>query len=338
MIDLSRYEAFDKELHKKFGDKYIGPTQKQIFEPVTLIPAGTLCLNRMLGGGIPEGRILELYGPFSVGKSSVAAHLTAGMQRLGKTCMWVDAERAFDPTYAAMCGVDLQHLAKFEPDTANEALEGVRIAAKTGLIQFVVLDSVAALVPSDEYEKEVGGGMIGSQARLMSQCLKQLVNYAAANRCTILFLNQERASNLTSNYGPKTTTAGGNALNYYSSVRIRLSKVADKEKNGERLGISVKAETTKNKTHTPWRRSEFDILYPYEHEGIMYAGVDVIKDVLDCAVEFDIVKKSGAWYQYEEIKVQGLDSFRTYLQDNELLFSQITELVRQKFAENNIKS
>lgn len=197
MEDPNKYSEFDKKLIKEYGDRYYGFKEKRVVEPVSRISTGCVSLDRVLGGGIPEGRLIEIYGNSSSSKTTVCLQIVSSYQKLGKACLWIDAERCYDPTYATYCGVDEGNIAILQPKSANDALEVIRMACDSGLINLVVLDSTAALVPSDEYEKDAGGGMIGSIARLMSQMLKQIINLGADNKCTVIFINQKRASNIT---------------------------------------------------------------------------------------------------------------------------------------------
>lgn len=334
IIDLEKYKALDKELKKKFGDSYIGVTEKKQLEKINYIPVECLSINRMLGGGLPEGRIIEVFGPASVGKSNFAMHVVASFQKQGKVCFWLDAERAWSDEYALMCGVDIDTLAKFEPDTGNDCLEAVRIAAASGQISLIVVDSIAALVPKDEYDKEVGQTMIGSLARLLSSVLKQIAVLADKHNCTVLLLNQERASNI-GGYGPKSSTSGGSALGYYTSVRIDINRTGYIENSaGDKLGIAIKAQTVKNKTFTPFKTAEYNILFPHTENDSIVAGIDIIGNILQLAIDLDIIIKSGSWLTYKDYKCQGLEKFRLRLIEDDTLYDEIYDLVNQQLSSN----
>lgn len=319
----SELEKLDKELTKLHGNNYKGFTQdKVIFDTVEKVPLVSVSLNKMLEGGLALGRIIELFGPSGSGKSSVALHTVYSYQKHGLRCAWIDAESAYTDTYARMCGVDTRKLAQMRPETANDALETIRSLAKSGLVSLIVLDSVAALVPKDEFDKDVGGGMIGSLARLMSSSLKQLAHYASDNNCTLLFINQERAANI-GGYGPKSVTSGGSALTYYCSIRIDLNRTAYIEVAGEKKGLEVRAQTVKNKCGTPFKEASFSVLYPDFNEPTAPAGLDIIADILQSCIDLSIISKQGSWLVYNDLKIQGIEKFKTNMRQDEVLVQKL---------------
>ena len=326
-VDDGKYLALDKEFTKKFGDQYYGYRDKKVFESVSRVSTDCISLDRVLGGGLPEGRIIEIFGNPSSSKTTICNYIVASYQKQGKSCFWIDAERAFDPDYARACGIDIDTLGMLKPMTANDALECVRMACMSGVIDLVILDSTAALVPQDEYEKDAGSGMIGSIARLMSQMLKQVANLADEKKCTVIFINQIRASNLTG-YGPKTTTTGGNALEFYSSIRLQINRSGYIEEKGEKIGIEVNVQTVKNKTFTPFKNATINVYFPYEVDGNIVAGVDKVGDILDNAISMDIVEKAGAWLSFNGEKVQGKEKMRSLLLTNGALLSEMDKQVR----------
>jgi recombination protein RecA len=332
----SAYAELDKNLSKKFGEKYFGFTTGRNIGEVTRISTDCITLDRVLGGGIPEGRMIEVFGPPSASKTTLCLSIVKAYQKAGLACFWVDAERAFDPKYARACGVDPDTLGILEPLTANDALESVRLVAKSGVVSLIILDSTAALVPQDEYEKDAGSGMIGSVARIMSQMLKQIVNIAADNKCTVIFINQLRASNLTG-YGSKTTTTGGNALEYYSSIRLEVTKAGFIEDKGEKTGININIQTKKNKTHSPFKIGELSVYFPFKYKGEVVAGVDRVGDILDNALNYDVIAKGGSWLTYKDQKVQGKDKMRALLLEDEALLADLEATVRTKLNDIDIK-
>lgn len=346
-INLDSQKEFDKILTKKFGNSYKGFSDKSKFEEVKRVPLDCISLNNILGGGIPVGRVLELYGDASSGKSSLASHIISSYQKLGKLCMYVDVEHALDTTYMSYCGVDLNNICIVSPNTGEEALEAIRVGMrledsnKQPVLNLVVLDSVAALVPAADMEekKEIGTTMIGSLARLMSTSLKQLVTIAAEKNITIILLNQERGTNLTG-YGAKSGTTGGKAVQYYSSIRLDLNRVEWIEKAKEKIGQVVSIQTTKNKTHTPFKKAEINFIFPTERHGRTIAGVDVFTDIINLALENDIIEQSGAWFKvpHKEAKVAGLDAVSNFYLENTEEYNKLKELVLEKLNNNNDNS
>lgn len=336
-FDMSNLKEFDKILNKKFGSQYTGFGEKDSFEKVSRVPLDCISLNNILGGGIPEGRVIEIFGRNSAGKSSLANHIVASFQKQGKYCMWVDAEACFDAEYTANCNVNLDSLCKVNPNSAEEALEAIR----TGLnledsdgkpvLSLIVLDSVAALTPRVDFDekKEIGTTQIGSLARLLSTSLKQIVTLAAKTKATIILLNQERAANLTG-YGPKTTTTGGSAIGYYSSIRLDLNRVGWLEEDKEKVGQIVNVETVKNKTFTPYKSADVHLIFPVKRGNKIVAGVDTLSDVVNIAIDNDIIKKTGSWFTWGEDKFQGLNKvYSMFIEDKDkydILYKQVKEL------------
>lgn len=314
--DKSKYLELDKEFRKKFGMNYVGPTQKDVFEQVNFFPLKCFSWNRMLGGGVPEGRLIEIYGGESVGKTTLSYMIASSFQQQQKAVFFIDAEHSFSKDRAEVCGINVEeNWCYLKPESGNEALEAIRYAAASGVISLIILDSVASLVPEDEYDKDIGGGQIGSLARLMSHSLKQIISYANRNNCTVIFLNQERATNLASSYGKKSGTTGGNALKYYASVKIDLNRSEYLEEKGSKIGIKVKAKTEKNKTFTPFKEAEVNILFS--------SGVDLIQDVIDNAIEEEVVEKRGAWFKYKDIYLQGMAKFKVEVESRPEIYEEI---------------
>lgn len=335
--DMSNLKEFDKVLNKKFGDQYTGFGEKDKFESVKRVPLECISLNKILGGGMPEGRIIEIFGRNSSGKSSLANHIIASYQRQGKYCMWIDMEKCLDPDYTSYCGVDLNSLCKVSPESAEEALEAIRTGLRlrdtegNPILSLICLDSVAALTPKADFEekKEIGTTQIGSLARLLSTSLKQIVALAAESGATILLLNQERATNI-GGYGPKTTTTGGNAIGYYSSIRLDLNRVGWIEESKEKQGQIVSIETVKNKTSAPYKKAEVHLVFPTKRGKSIVAGVDTLADVVNIAIDNDIIKKAGAWFTWGEDKFQGLAKvYAMFIEDKakyDILYEQVLEL------------
>lgn len=314
-IDLGKeYAALDKQL-AALGGSYRGlSTKNNKEERVSFIPTGCISLDKAIKG-IAIGRVYEIYGPTGSAKSSIALLMTKAVQEQGYITMWQDIEAVYTDEYSQACGVDSSKLILSRPATMNDALEGLRIGIGSGLVKLAVVDSVAAMVPKDEFDKEVGGGMIGTRARLMSSVLPQLVSLCSEHAATIIFLNQERASNLMG-YGAKSTTSGGNALPYYASVRIDMNRSGWIEVAGEKVGMKITAQTVKNKTFTPFRTAEMSLRFMKDGMG----GIDIIQDVMDAAYDLGVADRKGSWIQYNDTKYQGDSRFRVALEsDKELL-------------------
>lgn len=323
---------FNKLFKKTLGDKFTGFGEAEKFSPVQRLSLSSPSINAVLGGGVPLGRIIELYAENSVGKSTMANYLVSQFQQQGKFCLWLDAESCLDPEYLQYCGVDNNKLCLVKPTTAEETLDAARESLKVtdedgnSIVSLIVIDSVASLVPSDEYQKESGSGMVASLARLLSQSLKQLSVLAAHANCTILLLNQKRSSNLMG-YGAKTSTAGGTALKYYASIRLELKRSSWLEEGKVKVGQIVNLTAVKNKTAIPYVSKDFTIRFPIERNGTVFAGVDVFADIIDSAIEQEIIQRTGAWYLVpsHESKLNGLTNVYNYYLDNHDHFIQLKE-------------
>lgn len=312
------------EIEKKFGKGAIMRLGESTALNVEAIPTGALPLDVALGiGGVPRGRIVEIYGPESSGKTTVALHIIAEAQAAGGIVAFIDAEHALDPVYAARLGVDVDELLISQPDTGEQALEICDLLVRSGTIDCVVIDSVAALVPRAEIEGEMGDATVGLQARLMSQALRKLTGSLSKSNTTCIFINQLREK-LGVMFGSPETTTGGRALKFYSSVRIDIRRIESMKKDGEFIGNRVRAKIVKNKVAPPFRQAEFDLMYG---EGISKEGC-----VLDMGVEAGIVNKSGSWFNYGEERLgQGRDAAKRTLQENPDLRNEIENKVRQHF-------
>ncbi|MEW6183342.1 MAG: recombinase RecA [Bacillota bacterium] len=292
---------------------------------VDVIPTGSIALDLALGiGGLPRGRVVEIFGPESSGKTTVALHAVAEAQREGGVAAFIDAEHALDPSYARRLGVDVDNLLVAQPDTGEQALEIAEALVRSSAVDIVVIDSVAALVPRAELEGEMGDIHVGLQARLMSQALRKLTGAISKSRTTAIFINQIREK-VGVMFGNPETTPGGRALKFYASVRLEIRKIEDLKQGAERIGGRVRAKVVKNKMAPPFRQAEFDVLYG---EGISKEG-----SLLDAAVELKLVTKSGTWYSYGEERLgQGRDNVREYLKEHRDVCREIEEKVRQGFS------
>ena len=311
-------------LHKRFGDGAIMKLGEKPHMVVEMIPTGALSLDVALGvGGIPRGRVSEIYGPESSGKTTLCQHIIAQAQKRGGIAAFVDVEHALDPTYAARCGVDVDNLYISQPDTGEQALEIAEALVRSGAVEVVVIDSVAALVPRAEIEGEMGDSHVGLQARLMSQALRKLAGAVKQSNTALIFTNQLRQK-IGVMFGNPETTTGGMALRFYASVRLDMRRVEAIKDGGEVVGNRTRVTVTKNKVAPPFRKAEFDIMY---NEGISRAG-----DVLDIAVSQNIVEKRGAFYTYNETRLgQGRENAKQYLRDNPEMMAEIETRVRQTF-------
>lgn len=309
-------KAYGKGAVMRLGDDTVDRS-------IEVIPSGSLGLDLALGiGGYPKGRIIEIYGPESSGKTTLTLHAIAEAQKQGGIAAFIDAEHAFDRTYAAKLGIDLDELIISQPDNGEQALEIADNLIRSGAIDIVVIDSVAALTPKAEIEGEMGDSKMGLHARLMSQALRKLTATISRTKCTVIFINQLREK-IGVMFGNPETTTGGNALKFYASVRIDIRKASTPIKNGdEAIGSRVKVKIIKNKVAPPFKQAEFDIMYG---EGISKTG-----EILDQAVELGIVKKSGSWFSYEDTKLgQGRDAVKEVLRDNPELADQLEEQIKE---------
>ena len=326
-IEQEKLNALNQALgkiEKEFGKGSVMKLGEATSMAIDVISTGSIGLDIAVGiGGLPKGRIIEVYGPESSGKTTVALHTVAEAQKQGGIAAFIDAEHALDPVYAKALGVDIDNLMISQPDTGEHALEIAEALIRSGAIDIIVVDSVAALVPRAEIEGEMGDSHVGLQARLMSQALRKLTGSIKKSNCVAIFINQLREK-VGIMFGNPETTTGGRALKFYSSVRLDVRKI-DTIKQGDKvLGSRTRVKVVKNKVAPPFKQAEFDIMYG---EGISKVG-----DLLDIAADIDIVKKSGAWYSYNDTKLgQGRENVKKFLQDNPDLIKEIDEKVRHYY-------
>ena len=321
-------EAALSQLEKQYGKGAVmrlGDPNAQM--NVETIPTGSISLDIALGlGGIPKGRIVEIYGPESSGKTTVTLHMIAEVQKRGGIAGFIDAEHALDPVYAKNIGVDIDNLYISQPDNGEQALEIAETMVRSGAIDIVVVDSVAALVPKAEIDGDMGDSHVGLQARLMSQALRKLTAVISKSNCVVVFINQLREK-VGVMFGNPETTTGGRALKFYSSVRLDVRRIESIKQGGDVIGNRTRVKVVKNKVAPPFKEAEFDIMFG---EGISVAG-----DVLDKASDADIVVKSGAWYAYNGEKIgQGRENAKQYLKDNPAVMAEIEKKVRDHYGLN----
>lgn len=322
--DSGRAQALDaaiSQLRKRFGEGSIMKLGGSSQYNVQAIPTGSLALDVALGiGGVPRGRITEIFGPESSGKTTLAQHIIAQAQHMGGVAAFIDVEHALDPAYAAKCGVDVDNLYISQPDTGEQALEIAEALVRSGAVDAVVIDSVAALVPRAEIEGEMGDTHIGLQARLMSQALRKLVGAIKRSNTAVIFTNQLRMK-IGVLFGNPETTSGGRALKFYAAVRLDIRRMESIKQGGEVIGNRTKVRVKKNKVAPPFRTAEFDIIY---NEGISKTS-----DVLDSGVECGIIEKRGSYYSYGETRLgQGRENAKTFLTENPELFEEISQKTR----------
>ncbi|MCA9341198.1 recombinase RecA [Candidatus Saccharibacteria bacterium] len=316
------------QITKQFGDGSIRKLGDNSSVNVELIPSGALSLDLALGGGYPKGRIIEIYGPESSGKTTLTLHAIAEVQRKGGTAAFIDAEHALDPAYAKRLGVDTDNLLVSQPDNGEQALEIAETLVRSNAVDLVVVDSVAALVPQAEIDGDMGDSHMGLQARLMSQALRKLTGIINKSKATVIFINQIRMK-IGVMFGNPETTTGGNALKFYASVRLDIRRIGQIKVGDDIKGNRTKVKVVKNKIAPPFRVAEFDIMY---NEGISNTG-----DILDLAALHGIVEKSGAFYKYGgETIGQGRDKTKEYLKTNPKALKDIDSLVRKKVAEQEV--
>ena len=318
-------------IEKQFGKGAIIRMGERAVRDIEVIPTGCLDLDMALGvGGLPRGRVIEIYGPESSGKTTVALHVVAEAQKMGGVAAFIDAEHALDPVYARKLGVDVDQLYVSQPDTGEQALEICEALVRSGAIDIVVIDSVAALVPKAEIDGEMGDSFVGLQARLMSQALRKLTGIVNKTNSTCIFINQLREK-VGVMYGNPETTPGGRALKFYASVRLDVRRGEQLKNGSEVVGNHTKVKVVKNKVAPPFRVAEFDIVYG---EGISREGT-----LLDMAVERDIIHKSGAWFSYKDQRIgQGRENTRLYLRDHPEITDEIDAIIRQEiFADKPAK-
>ncbi|MBH1980364.1 recombinase RecA [Candidatus Saccharibacteria bacterium] len=315
------------QITKQFGDGSIMKLGEAKRADVELLSSGALSIDLALGGGYPKGRIIEIYGPESSGKTTLTLHAIAEIQREGGTAAFIDAEHALDPSYARKLGVDTDNLLVSQPDNGEQALEIAETLVRSNAVDLIVIDSVAALVPQAEIDGDMGDSHMGLQARLMSQALRKLTGIINKSKATVIFINQIRMK-IGVMFGNPETTTGGNALKFYASVRIDIRRTGQIKVGDDILGNRTKVKVVKNKIAPPFRIAEFDIMY---NEGISRTG-----DILDLAVLHGIVGKSGAWFDYGDEKIgQGRDKTKEFLKSNPELLAEIDKKVRAKVAEED---
>jgi recombination protein RecA len=308
-----------EQIEKQFGKGAIMKLGDTVISKVETYPTGSISLDLALGGGLPRGRVIEIYGPESSGKTTLTLHAIAEVQRRGGTAAFIDAEHALDPTYAKRIGVDVDNLLLSQPDNGEQALEIAETLVRSNAVDLIVVDSVAALVPRAEIEGDMGDSLPGLQARLMSQALRKLTGVINKSKATVVFINQIRMK-IGVMFGNPETTTGGNALKFYASVRMDIRRISQIKQADAVIGNRTRVKVVKNKIAPPFREAEFDIMY---NEGISRAG-----DILDLAVIHNIVDKSGAWFAYGEGKIgQGREAAKQYLQQNPKVMEEIAERV-----------
>jgi recombination protein RecA len=328
-MDEGKRKSLDlaiKQIDKAFGKGTIMRLGDKKVEEIEAISTGSLGLDIALGiGGVPKGRIIEIYGPESSGKTTLTLQIVAEAQRSGGVCAFVDAEHALDVKYAKNLGVDIENLLVSQPDFGEQALEVVETIARSGAVDVIVIDSVAALTPKAEIDGDMGDAQMGSQARLMSQALRKLAGVVHKMNTTVIFINQIRQKIGNVGYGPNETTTGGNALKFYASVRIDIRKVQTLKQGEESVGNRVKAKVIKNKVAPPFRTAEFDIMFG---EGISKMG-----ELIDYGIKLDIVDKAGAWFSYKDTRLgQGRENARLFLKEHPDVSSQIETEIRNNIG------
>ncbi len=322
---LKALDAALVQIEKQFGKGAVmklGDPSVQM--NVETIPTGSLSLDLALGlGGIPRGRIVEIYGPESSGKTTVTLHMVAEVQKRGGIAGFIDAEHALDPVYAKNIGVDIDNLYISQPDCGEQALEITETMVRSGAVDIIIVDSVAALVPKAEIDGDMGDSHVGLQARLMSQALRKLTAVISKSNCTVIFINQLREK-VGVMFGNPETTTGGRALKFYSSVRLDVRRIESLKQGGEVIGNRTRVKVVKNKIAPPFKEAEFDIMFG--------EGISMVGDILDLAAENNIVNKSGAWYAYNGNKIgQGRENAKQYLRDNPEVCTEIERKVRELF-------
>ncbi len=326
-MPLDKKKALDTalaQIEKQFGKGAVMCLGDHEHMVVDAISTGSLSLDVALGiGGLPRGRIIEIYGPESSGKTTLALHCIAEAQKEGGFAAFIDVEHALDPVYARNLGVDIDSLIISQPDTGEQALEIAESLARSGAIDVLVIDSVAALVPRAEIEGEMGDSHVGLQARLMSQALRKLASVISKSNCVTIFINQLREK-VGIVYGNPEVTPGGRALKFYASVRLDIRRIETLKVNGEVIGSRTRAKVVKNKVAPPFREAEFDVLYG--------KGISKIGEIIDMAIKFGIIQKSGAWFSYKDHKLQGKDSVKELINSEPEIASEITNLVMEKLG------
>ena len=321
-----------KQIQKDFGEGSIMKLGENTKMNIGIIPTGSLNLDNALGiGGVPRGRIVEIYGAESSGKTTLTLHIIAEAQKAGGVAAFIDAEHALDPTYARALGVDVDELLISQPDNGEQALEIADMLVRSGAIDIIVIDSVAALVPKAEIEGEMQDQQMGLQARLMSKALRKLTGNLNKSDTTMIFINQIREKIGGFGFGPQTTTTGGRALKFYSSVRMEVKRIGSVKQGDQVIGNETVVKITKNKVAPPFKEVAFDIMYG--------KGISRVGEILDLAIKNDIVAKSGAWFSYGDERLgQGRENVKTKLEEDKDLLAEIESKVRAKITPNSIKS
>ncbi len=314
------------QIEKQYGKGAVMLLGENAAMNVDHIKTGSMALDMALGiGGIPRGRIVEIYGPESSGKTTLALHCVAEAQKAGGTAAFIDVEHALDPIYASALGVDIDSLLVSQPDSGEQALEIAEALVRSGAIDIIVIDSVAALVTRAEIEGEMGDNHVGQLARLMSQALRKLTGALSKSNCSAIFINQLREK-IGVMYGNPETTTGGRALKFYSSVRIDVRKIEALKNGSEMIGSRTRAKVVKNKVAPPFREAEFDVIYG--------KGISRIGEIVDMGLEFEVLKRSGAWFYYGDTRIgQGRDNVKTLLEDNPELANELEEKIRARYVE-----
>ena len=322
---LKALDAALSQIEKQYGKGSVMKLGDTSHMQVETVPTGSLSLDIALGaGGVPKGRIVEIYGPESSGKTTVALHMVAEVQKRGGIAGFIDAEHALDPVYARNIGVDIDNLYISQPDNGEQALEITETMVRSGAVDIVIVDSVAALVPKAEIEGDMGDSHVGLQARLMSQALRKLTSVVSKTNCIVIFINQLREK-IGVMFGNPETTTGGRALKFYASVRLDVRRTEALKQGGEVIGNHTKVKVVKNKIAPPFKEAEFDIMFGQ--------GISTIGDILDLAANCGIVNKSGAWYAYNDAKIgQGRENAKQYLKENRQICDEIERKVRAYFG------
>lgn len=314
-----------KRIERDYGKGTIMRLGEDIPVNVEALSTGSLSLDLALGiGGVPKGRIVEIYGPEASGKTTLALHVVASAQKANGTAAYIDVEHALEPAYAHALGVNIDELLISQPDTGEQALDICESLVRSGAVDIVVVDSVAALIPRSELEGEIGDSVVGVLARLMSQAMRRLAGAISKNNCTVIFINQLRQK-IGNPYGNPETTSGGLALKYYASVRIDVRRIETLKVNNEYVGAKTRAKIVKNKVAPPFKEAEFDILYG---EGISRIG-----EIVDLAVKLEIIEKAGAWFTVEDNRIQGRDGVKQFLIDNPEVADRVEAQIRRNAAQ-----
>lgn len=319
-------EVAINQIEKQYGKGAVMLLGNQDRQPIEVISTGSIKLDFALGvGGLPRGRIVEVYGPESSGKTTISLQAIAEAQKMGGVAAFVDAEHALDPSYAKKIGVNIDELIISQPSNGEEALEITEVLVRSGAVDIVVIDSVAALVPKKEIEGEMGDSHVGLQARLMSQGLRKLTAIVSKTNCTVIFINQLREK-IGVMFGSPETTSGGRALKFYASIRIDVRRKESIKENNAYVGNRVKAKVAKNKVAPPFKEAEFDIIFS---EGVSIEG-----EIVDLGVELGLIEKSGAWYAYNDIKIgQGRENAKRYLKENTEIKEELLKKIRNMFMQ-----